>query len=142
MRLAPGLERDAIACRRWVDRVEERAWGLGREGGLYSDGTYFLVVALQEALTNALRHGKSADGRGAVEVTLAMEPGEVLAITVRDRGRGFDPSRVPDPLRPECLVKASGRGIFYMRRFVDRVSFSFPCGGGTIVRLEKHLPER
>jgi len=56
---------------------------------------------------------------------------------VRDQGPGFDPEQVPDPLAEENLARGGGRGLFYMRRFTDRVSFVFPRRGGSVVRLVK-----
>ena len=41
------------------------------------------------------------------------------------------------PLAPENLLKADGRGIFFMRSFMDDVSYAFPKGGGTVVRMRK-----
>ena len=45
-------------------------------------------------------------------------------IKVRDHGEGFDPEQLPDPLAPENLLKASGRGIFFMRSFMDDVQIA------------------
>jgi serine/threonine-protein kinase RsbW len=61
---------------------------------------------------------------------------------VRDRGPGFDPAIVPDPLAEENVGRGTGRGLFFMRRFADRVLFSFPRKGGVVVRLEKDLKRR
>ncbi len=117
-----------------LERIEALAVRLARLGGLDPDGAHFLGVALREAMVNALRHG-----RGAAWVALRLARGGVLVMTVRDHGPGFDPSRLPDPLARENLVKGCGRGIFYMRRFTDRVSFCFPKQGGAVVRLEKKM---
>jgi serine/threonine-protein kinase RsbW len=121
-------------CESTLERIEALAVGLARLGGLDPDGAHFLGVALREAVINALRHG-----RGAAWVALRLARRGVLVMTVRDRGPGFDPSRLPDPLAPETLHKGCGRGIFYMRRFTDRVSFFFPRHGGAVVRLEKKV---
>lgn len=43
---------------------------------------------------------------------------------VRDDGVGFDVSQLPDPTRPENVLKASGRGILLIRTFMDKVSFN------------------
>jgi hypothetical protein len=59
---------------------------------------------------------------------------------VRDRGPGFDPAGVPDPCAPENLDRNSGRGVFYMRRFTDSLSFDVPARGGTVARLIRRLP--
>ena len=44
------------------------------------------------------------------------------------------------PLEPQNLQRGCGRGLFYMRKFADQVSFSFPRAGGTVARLYKRLP--
>jgi len=44
---------------------------------------------------------------------------------------------VPNPTAVENLLKADGRGIFFMRSFMDEVSYAFPPGGGTVVTMTK-----
>ncbi len=48
---------------------------------------------------------------------------DTLVISIRDEGAGFDPAAVEDPLAPENRLKTSGRGIFYMKTFMDDVRF-------------------
>jgi serine/threonine-protein kinase RsbW len=118
-----------------LDHVEDLAVCMGRAGGLDQDGAVFVGVALREAVVNAFRHGRSADGAPA-RIALHLTP-DSLVITVRDRGPGFDPDGVPDPCDEGNLGRGSGRGIYYMRCFTDRVSFVFPRRGGSVVRLAK-----
>jgi serine/threonine-protein kinase RsbW len=133
---APGC--DAAAA--FVDHLEHVAVGIGSARGLGPDEAYFLGVALREAVMNALKHGRRADGAGAVTVSFRLSSDNLLDIAVRDRGCGFDPTGLADPLADENVEKNCGRGIFYMRRFVDRLSFTFPRCGGAVVRLGKRLP--
>jgi serine/threonine-protein kinase RsbW len=49
---------------------------------------------------------------------------------------------LPDPLAPENLLKSSGRGIFFMRSFMDSVRIEPASEGGMEVRLTKKLPAR
>ena len=56
---------------------------------------------------------------------------------MRDRGEGFDPERVADPTAEENILKSSGRGILFMRTFMDEVTWERPPGGGTLVRMTK-----
>ena len=65
--------------------------------------------------------------------------GPELAITISDEGDGFDPTAVSDPLNPQNLMKTSGRGIFYMRTFMDQIRYSFQPGGGTSLVMTKNL---
>ena len=60
-----------------------------------------------------------------------------ISIRVRDEGDGFDPSEIADPLAPENLLKASGRGIFLIRNFMDYVLVQRAPEGGMEVRMTK-----
>ena len=57
-----------------------------------------------------------------------------------DEGEGFDPEEVADPLAPENMLKSSGRGIFFMRSFMDDVVIRRRPEGGMECRLVKNLP--
>ena len=76
---------------------------------------HWILMALREALANAIKHGNQQD----------------LA--------GFDPETVGDPLAPENRLKTSGRGIFYMRTFMDDVRFERHAAGGMEIVLKKNL---
>ncbi len=62
-----------------------------------------------------------------------------LTISVRDQGEGFDPEEVADPLAPENLLKASGRGIFLIRNFMDDVRLRRAPEGGMEIRMTKRV---
>jgi len=47
-----------------------------------------------------------------------------LVITVWDEGPGFSKDKIPDPLLPENILKMSGRGLFYISRFMDSVDYA------------------
>jgi serine/threonine-protein kinase RsbW len=91
---------------------------------------------VREAVTNAVLHGNRQDESIPVEVGMSGTD-DGLSITVRDRGQGFDPSHLPDPTAEENILKASGRGILFMRTFMDEVGWEHPPGGGTLVRMVK-----
>ena len=59
--------------------------------------------------------------------------------TRRRLGDGFDAAGLPDPLAPENLLKSSGRGIFFMRSFMDEVRIEAAAGGGTAVYMIKRF---
>jgi serine/threonine-protein kinase RsbW len=123
-----------------VDAVQMAAETYAAGEGLDSDGAHYLALALREALVNAVKHGHKDDVSRRIEVNLRTDSRRNLVFTVTDKGDGFDPEGVPDPLAEENLVRGSGRGVFYIRNFTDEVSFSFPKRGGTVVRLKKRLP--
>ncbi|HKZ79275.1 MAG TPA: ATP-binding protein [Pyrinomonadaceae bacterium] len=95
-------------------------------------------MAVREAVTNAIVHGNRLDEKKFVEVILKTSP-ETLEILVHDQGTGFNPDEVPDPTEEENILKTSGRGIFFMRNFMDIVDWSIHSGGGTTVRMIKQL---
>ena len=62
------------------------------------------------------------------------------SIRITDEGEGFDPVEVADPLAPENLLRSSGRGIFFMRSFMDDVTLQRRPAGGMEVLMTKRLP--
>jgi serine/threonine-protein kinase RsbW len=104
--------------------------------GLGEDAAYGVDMAVREAVTNAVLHGNRQDEGKAVEISFKSLPG-AIEITVRDRGEGFDTRNVPDPTDPQNILKASGRGILFIRTFMDEVEWSRHPEGGTVVRMRK-----
>jgi serine/threonine-protein kinase RsbW len=82
-----------------------------------------LRVVLSEALSNAILRGNCEDRSKWVEVRAELVP-EAIRVHVTDEGPGFDPSTVPEPIRPEQLDEARGRGLFLIRKLVDAVQFN------------------
>lgn len=108
-------------------------------------GMVLLGVALHEALTNAMFHGnlevsselrdkeesryyKLANERRQqppfmerrVHVRATVSSNEAV-FRIRDEGKGFDPSTLPDPTDPANLERVSGRGLLLIRTFMDHV---------------------
>jgi serine/threonine-protein kinase RsbW len=104
--------------------------------GIGEEPAFAIVMAVREAVTNAMVHGNKEDEAKSVEVIFNCLA-NVLEIEVRDQGEGFDPTAVPDPTDPVNLLKTSGRGIFLMRSFMDEVEWFARPEGGTTVRMVK-----
>ena len=81
---------------------------------LSDDQFYNLVIALTEAVNNAIVHGNKSNPALTVHYEVECVPGGVLC-TVEDEGSGFDPDAVADPISPENLLRDGGRGIFIIR---------------------------
>jgi len=124
-----------------IEVAERVLLDLCRRAGLESDDDYWLVTALREALANAIRHGNGQDPARHVRVAYVVE-NSTVTITVEDEGEGFDPKEIPDPTDPENLLRPNGRGIFYMRQFMNRVDFSPAPDGGTAVRMVRELAQQ
>ena len=123
----------------FVQMVSDRMANLG---GLDEDAVHWIGVAVRESVINAIKHGNREDLEKlvTVEFTFApvVEPSE-LVVRVLDQGEGFDPEEIADPLAPENLLKASGRGIFFMKSFMDDVTLKRGSEGGMEVRMVKKL---
>ncbi len=90
--------------------------------GITEDAAFGIDMAVREAVTNAVVHGNRQDENKTVDVTLKSSP-DAVEISVHDQGTGFNPEDVPDPTAEENILKASGRGIFFMRSFMDEVNW-------------------
>jgi CheY-like chemotaxis protein len=150
------LENDCALFGPLVAYLQEGATQMG----LLSDADRTRVgVALEEALANAMFHGnlevgselREQDVEGyqqlietrrrlapysdrRIEVRACLAP-ERATFVVRDAGRGFDPSTLPDPTDPENLEKSSGRGILLMRTFMDEIAFN--AAGNTVTLVKR-----
>ena len=108
---------------------------VGRSG-VSDDAAYGIDMAVREAVTNAVLHGNRQDDSKTVDIVLKSSP-DAVEISVHDQGPGFNPEDVPDPTATENLLKTSGRGIFFMRTFMDEVDWLIRPEGGTTVRMLK-----
>jgi len=133
------VEMDTASRMEVADALQMAAETFAVVEGLAVNDAHFFALAFREALVNAILHGHASVPSRRIRIRLERN-GDKLVFSVRDRGPGFDPKSVPDPLEPENLRRGSGRGVFYMRKLTDKASFEFPEDGGTVVRLEKQLP--
>ncbi len=128
-----------------LDLVQVVVGHIGRLADMEEDSIVWMEVAVRESVINAIKHGNRHDVSKHVFVEFGLIPADrpaELVIRVRDQGEGFDASELPDPLAPENLLKSSGRGIFFMRNFMDEVDISRAPVGGTEVRMLKKLAAR
>jgi len=126
-----------------LDFVQVVSDHMSREIGLDDDSTHWVGVAVRECVINAIKHGNQNDVAKRVFMEFSSRrPADVaeLTIAVRDQGNGFDPSELADPLAPENLLKASGRGIFLIRNFMDDVQLRRAPQGGMEIRMTKRAP--
>ena len=123
-----------------LDFVQVVSDEMGRLVGLDTDSTHWVSVAVRESVINAIKHGNREDEDKRVTVEFILTPvGAPTRLTVRvvDQGEGFDPIEVADPLAPENLLKSSGRGIFFMRNFMDDLRLQRAPEGGMEVVMVK-----
>ncbi len=119
-----------------VDEAAMHAETFVKDNGLGDDFVSAVDLAVRESVANAVKHGNKFDPEKVVEITFLRSP-KGVEILVRDFGPGFDPDDLPDPTDPANLLKATGRGILFMRSFMDEVEWSNHDGGGMVVKMIK-----
>lgn len=124
-----------------VGAVDEAATAIGAflsGSGIGEQAAFGIDMALREAIANAVIHGNKLDENKFVTISVTSSP-DSLEIIVRDQGQGFNPETVSDPTKEENILKTSGRGIFFMRNFMDEVAWSVLPEGGTAVRMTRRI---
>jgi anti-sigma regulatory factor (Ser/Thr protein kinase) len=92
------------------------------------------LIAMREALVNAITNGNRHDTSRTVYVQYVCEPDDSLSIMIRDEGDGFDPSNVPIP---KNLGEDRRRGIHLMTSCMDEVQFR-RSGTEVYMRIAAH----
>jgi serine/threonine-protein kinase RsbW len=109
--------------------------------GFDEEEQYRVNLAVRESVANAIEHGNKYNLEKLVELRFCLTT-ETLTISIRDHGAGFDPASLPDPLDPENLLNPAGRGILYMRSFMDQVELTrHPEGGMQITMVKNRKPQ-
>lgn len=81
-----------------------------------------ILIAVTEAVNNAIQHGNNNDPEKSVTITYSVDP-SAITFSVSDEGNGFDHINLPDPTAPENIDKINGRGIFLMKNLSDNMQF-------------------
>lgn len=106
-----------------------------RRNGVEGNAFFAINLALEEALTNAIRHGNRLDPGKRVHIEAEVTPQRV-EILIEDEGPGFDRANIPDPTASENLEKCSGRGILLIEAYMSSVSWE---RGGRRLRMVKEI---
>ena len=96
-----------------------------------------ILIALTEAVNNAIHHGNKSNPSKEVTLNLTSE-GSVLSFIIEDEGPGFDYNNLPDPTDPKNIEKPHGRGVFLMKNLADRVEF---LNEGSKVKMDFNLDD-
>jgi serine/threonine-protein kinase RsbW len=114
-----------------LEQVYEWIRGQLHESKVPEHRQYEILLAVGEAVTNAIRHGSNNDPTKFVEIEIAVSD-EVLTIIVADEGEGFDHTILPDPTQGENLYKPSGRGVYLLKSLADEIIFHRSAVGMTV----------
>jgi serine/threonine-protein kinase RsbW len=123
-----------------LDFVQTVSDELGQLYGLDDEAVHWVGVAVRESVINAIKHGNREDLSKTVTIEFTLDAADTpsqMVVRVTDEGEGFEVHDVANPLDPENILKSSGRGIFFMRSFMDDVQLRRMPEGGMEVRMVK-----
>jgi len=119
-----------------LPEVEDFLERIGSENNLDKTILNNLIISINEATTNGMMHGNKGDINKKVKISISITDTEIISV-IKDEGKGFDPSQVPDPTRPENLFKESGRGLFIMNTCCKSVKYDFHPEGTELTLVMK-----
>lgn len=111
----PSLTENIRMIESFIDNAKER---FELDDDIYGN----IMIAVTEAVNNAIKHGNSNNKEKNVYLSLALDK-SMIKFIIKDEGTGFDYFNLPDPTSPENLEKPGGRGIFLMKHLSDEVEF-------------------
>lgn len=124
----PALTENIRMIESFIDNARER---FHLDDDIYGN----IMIAVTEAVNNAIKHGSQSDSTKNVLLSLLVD-NSTLKFRIEDQGSGFDYSHLPDPTAPENIEKPGGRGIFLMKHLSDDVRF---LDGGRVVELSFYM---
>lgn len=124
----PSLAENIRMIESFIDNAKET---FQLEDDIYGN----IMIAVTEAVNNAIKHGNKSNKEKNVVLSLKIED-KILKFHIKDEGEGFDYDNLPDPTAPENLSKPGGRGIFLMKHLSDEVAFH---NKGSIVELNFYI---
>ena len=111
----PSIMENIRMIESFIDNAKER---FHLDDDIYGN----IMIALTEAVNNAIKHGNSSDKSKNVHLSLSLDD-SMIKFVIKDEGNGFNYDNLPDPTAPENLEKPGGRGIFLMKHLSDEVDF-------------------
>ena len=124
----PSIMENIRMIESFIDNAKER---FHLDDDIYGN----IMIAVTEAVNNAIKHGNSSDKSKNVHLSLSLDD-SMIKFVIKDEGNGFNYANLPDPTAPENLEKPGGRGIFLMKHLSDEVDFK---EDGRVVELSFYV---
>ncbi|HNP18391.1 MAG TPA: ATP-binding protein [Fulvivirga sp.] len=124
----PSLTENIRMIESFIDNAKEK---FQLDDDIYGN----IMIAVTEAVNNAIKHGNNGDKSKNVSLSLTLDD-SMIKFVIEDEGGGFDYLNLPDPTSPENLEKPGGRGIFLMKHLSDEVAF---LESGRVVALNFYI---
>ncbi len=123
-----------------ITSIEPMLNNIRNEIGLPDETYYNILVAITEAVNNAINHGNKLDENKTVEIKIEATV-NTIDISVKDQGEGFEIDKLDDPRTPENLLKSSGRGVFIIKTLANDSSFVHDGKGMNVCMQFSYKPK-
>lgn len=102
--------------------------GYGADESVVAD----IAISVSELVNNAINHGNKGVFEKPIVVTISHSD-RVVEISITDQGKGFDPSKIADPIADENLLKEVGRGLFIVKSLMNSIEVKLADGSTSVV---------
>ncbi len=122
-----------------LTKIRDFTKGAADECGLSDDVIGKIILAVDEACTNVIKHAYKYSKEGEIVIRIKLDNNK-FSITISDKGKRFNPELIPDPdLRKYHREKKSGGlGMFLMKKLMDEVTYNLTEKKNQVV-LVKYL---
>lgn len=121
-----------------LEKISDFVTAAAQAAGLDASAVYAVELAVDEACSNIIDHAYRGEGKGDIQCSVeVLDDG--VKVTLRDRGRPFNPDKVRPPKIGEPLekVKPRGVGLYLMRKMMDEVSYEARPDGNNVLTMIK-----
>ena len=119
-----------------IGKVEALINSFREKIDLEDEKFYNILIAVTEAVNNAIIHGNQNDPDKSITVKINITEYEI-SLTVIDNGEGFNPDEIEDPRKPENLLKTNGRGVFLIKSLSHKMTYNKTSYGNELTMLFK-----
>jgi serine/threonine-protein kinase RsbW len=116
-----------------VDTVTER---IAQEMGFSDSARTDIAICVSEAVNNAIVHGHKLRSEMSVDIRFEIYK-DLLRVSIRDHGPGFEERSIVDPTRPENLLKVNGRGVHLIHALMDQVEIRHLEDGMEVIMTKR-----
>ncbi len=103
----------------FLEEVDEVTSQISKECRFSDSVADDLSICVTELFNNAIHHGNMDDETKKVIILYKLLT-RGLEITISDEGKGYNPEDISDPLDPDNIMASGGRGIFLVKKLMNR----------------------
>ncbi len=114
---------------------------MARLEGFGEMDAHALMLAIDEALANVIKHGYDGDPNQPITITLepvrSADGRSGISVMVRDQGRQVDPETIRS--RELTDIRPGGLGVHIIQSVMDEYDYSCPPDGGMLLKMVKYI---